>query len=820
MSVEESVEDTQLRALIAGSLPEDELARLEQRLEEEPALQQRLEELAGALSFHDEFSAAEPTSSGESDQLTSLIDDLKKDTLQPPSPTPSLVAGILRPPGEPDSIGRLGEYEIESHIASGGMGVVYRARDPKLNRTVAIKVLSPSCADDQSVDRFLREATAAAAIEHPHVLPIYAVDTESAELPFIVMRFIEGQSLEQLLSHHDGPLPFDQILLIAKAVTSALVAAHQKELIHRDLKPSNILIEGDSSADTTQIDTSRTTTTHPIYLTDFGLARIAADQSITVPGTFLGTPQFSSPEQAKGKACHHQSDLFSLGSVLYNLATGTSPFSGEDNALTSVIYRVVHEPHRPAHELNNDLPLWFSDLIDHLLQKDPDQRPNSATAVFRCLEQQSLEGVTPKKSPIALALVAIGLVAAVLVFIFSQPNEPTPEQTNKTGQATQGFGESDIVLLHTEDGLQRYPSLATAIKAAPPNAVLEIASNGPIVEDTLEIPAGKPLTIRAASNYRPQLKNRRLNHSLIRSHSTLILEGLFCRGDFDQDVDAQPFIDMRQGDFYAAGCRFELDTDLRKKEERKNLNLPAMMSVTGCTEFTLLNCESIAVGTAGVRFLEPAKDQSLTITLRNTLIGGVSAVEVIHGVDADQRLQFNLENTFICGHRVLLFFGADEPFPISVKARRNIIAGDGPAIATPLRVQILAQYLTWQGIRNIYTPIKQLVRGGIRTPRPPRRDHEGIEALKRLVGSENVLGSECLDLNYRSFLERFRRNPSRISARGLLEVPADANPIPGTGLSNIEIVGPGEPYHQWRETEEAKHWPKLLPLAEPGSPAE
>lgn len=802
---QEPVPDTQLRALIAGSLPEDELSRLEKRLAEDPPLQERLEHLAGSDSFHDEFSAEEPTPSHhEPAQLTSLIDDLKKDSGPSPSPTPSLIAGILRPPTQPDSIGRLGEYEIESHIASGGMGVVYRARDPKLNRTVAIKVLSPSCADDQSVDRFLREATAAAAIEHPHVLPIYAVDTESAELPFIVMRFIDGQSLEQLLSHHDGPLPFDQVLLIAKAITSALGAAHQKELIHRDLKPSNILIEGDGSSETCELDPTRTTTTHPIYLTDFGLARIAADQSLTVPGTFLGTPQFSSPEQAKGRTCHHQSDLFSLGSVLYNLATGSSPFSGEDNSVTSVIYRVVHEPHRPAQELNEEIPLWFSDLIDHLLQKDPQQRPKSATTVLRCLEQQSLEAVTPKRSPAILALVAIALLTTVLILVFHRPKDPVAEQTASPQPAPPIVSGENVVVLQTEAGPQQFPSLVAAIAEASANSLIEIASNEPIVTDTIEIPSGKPLTIRAAQGFNPVLKNRKLNRSLLKSHSSLILEGLLLRGHFDQSSDAAPFIEMVDCNFHAAGCRFEPSTRLR--ENRSYLGLPPVISLAGCSEFTMLNCEIIAIGSAGLRFLSTAPDKSLTISLRNTLIGASSGLELYQGVSKEKRLHIEIDHSFICSHRAFLFFGDHEPFPFSVHATENIFAGDHTAIETPTRVQDLLGNIQWKGVRNIYTPPKTLVRAAIRNTPAPKRRFWGLEGLRRLVGSENVVESLCIDLNFRTFLERFRHNPSRISARDLLEIPDDANPLPETGLSNIEIIGPGAAYHKWRqENEEAKH---------------
>ena len=334
--------------------------------------------------------ATSPTPEAEAEDLSDIIGALKADAeTRPPSTTPTLVASILGPPHDADAIGSLGPYEVEGHLATGGMGVVYKARDPQLKRQVAIKVLSPHFAGHaEAMQRFLREATAAAAIGHPHVLPIHAIDTESAELPFLVLRYVDGPSVEKLIAERKGPLEFEQVLTIAKAVSSALAAAHAKDLTHRDIKPSNILLERAHD------DASRES--QSIYLTDFGLARIGDDSALTRPGAYLGTPQFSSPEQARGEACDHRSDLFSLGAVLYAMATGTAPFSREDNSLTSVVYRVVHEAHPPAQSANPALPAWFSDLIDRLLAKDPAQRPASAKDVLGCLEAESLDALSER----------------------------------------------------------------------------------------------------------------------------------------------------------------------------------------------------------------------------------------------------------------------------------------------------------------------------------------------------------------------------------------------------------------------------------------
>ncbi len=210
----------------------------------------------------------------------------------------------------PGSLGRFGRYEIKGILGRGGMGVVLRGYDPALDRHCAIKVLAPELATSAAArNRFAREARSAAAVVHDHVIPILNVDHERG-LPYFVMPVVEGTSLEQRVGD-TGPLELKEILRIGMQIASGLAAAHAQGLVHRDVKPANILLENGVER---------------VMITDFGLARAADDANMTQSGVIAGTPQYMSPEQARGNDVDHRSDLFSLGSVLYFMGTGRSPF--------------------------------------------------------------------------------------------------------------------------------------------------------------------------------------------------------------------------------------------------------------------------------------------------------------------------------------------------------------------------------------------------------------------------------------------------------------------------------------------------------------
>jgi serine/threonine protein kinase len=255
---------------------------------------------------------------------------------------------------------RFGRYEILAELGRGAMGVVYKARDPKINRVVAVKTISlagqPPEEEQEYRERFYREAEAAGRLSHPGIVTIFDVGEEpETRAPYIVMEFVKGQSLDKLLSREDRRLPVDTALQLAHELAEALDCAHGQGVVHRDLKPANILLTQEGHA----------------KIADFGVAKLNLANH-TLGGRTLGTPAYMSPEQLNGEAVDGRSDLFSLGVVLYTILTGYRPFQG--NSALTVSYKVVNRDPVPATVLETELPLELDYIIGRAMAKDPAQR--------------------------------------------------------------------------------------------------------------------------------------------------------------------------------------------------------------------------------------------------------------------------------------------------------------------------------------------------------------------------------------------------------------------------------------------------------------
>ncbi|MEM9646178.1 MAG: serine/threonine-protein kinase [Planctomycetota bacterium] len=299
------------------------------------------------------------------------------DSLVQSDETPS----FLEITDHPGSIGRFGRYEIMEILGRGGMGLVMRGYDPALNRHSAITVLAPEWASSAAArQRFSREAKSAAAVVHAHVVPIQTVD-EHASLPYLVMPVVEGMSLQQRVST-DGPLQILETTRIASQIAEGLAAAHAQGLVHRDIKPANVLLQNGIER---------------VQITDFGLARAADDASMTRSGVIAGTPQYMSPEQAHGDEIDHRSDLFSLGSVIYFMLTGRSPFRAENTM--GVLTRIVHDEPRNLAAIRSDLPAWLNSIVMRLLEKKREKRFESAEALAKELNARLVELQDPTSKP-------------------------------------------------------------------------------------------------------------------------------------------------------------------------------------------------------------------------------------------------------------------------------------------------------------------------------------------------------------------------------------------------------------------------------------
>ncbi len=376
----------QLKALLDGTLAEDVQLKVQAHADACATCQKALEALTvGSESWIGVVDELQQQTPPPETKLAEAMQKIKEEEPEefareaaPYRPSAfDLVQEFLTPTAHPGAIGRLGNYEVTEVIGHGGFGAVFKAFDPALHRVVAVKVLASHLAHHAVARRrFIREAQAAAAVCHENVVTIHAIeeaagngaiDGAGASQPKIVMQYVSGGSLQERLDH-EGPLELKEILRIGMQTAAGLAAAHAQGLVHRDVKPGNILLENGVQR---------------VKLTDFGLARVVDDASLTMSGVIAGTPQYMSPEQAWGRSVDHRSDLFSLGAVLYAMCVGHSPFRARSTM--AVLKRVCDEQPRPIQAINPDMPEWLCEIINRLLSKSPDARFQTAEEVSELL---------------------------------------------------------------------------------------------------------------------------------------------------------------------------------------------------------------------------------------------------------------------------------------------------------------------------------------------------------------------------------------------------------------------------------------------------
>lgn len=289
-------------------------------------------------------------------------------------------------------------YEIESELGQGGMGVVYRAKDTVLGRTVALKFLPPMFAQDEDArKRFVHEAKAVSALDHPNVAVVHEIGTgENGEM-FLVMAFYEGQTLEDIIA--DGPVDLDDTVRYMLEAAKGLDAAHSKGIIHRDIKPGNIMV----------------TESGLLKILDFGLAKVS-DVTMTMGAMSLGTLAYMSPEQAQGQPVDNRTDLWALGVVFYEMLAGKRPFDGPYDA--AILYAAANEDHTTVKAWRDDAPDHLVAIVDKLLQKQPENRYQSAAELIADLQSATapppsvIQPVQETPAPVAEASAVSGVAPA------------------------------------------------------------------------------------------------------------------------------------------------------------------------------------------------------------------------------------------------------------------------------------------------------------------------------------------------------------------------------------------------------------------------
>jgi outer membrane protein assembly factor BamB len=296
---------------------------------------------------------------------------------------------------------QIDRYEIGAELGRGGMGIVYRAYEPALDRAIALKILAPEFADQRDLAaRLRREAISAARLRHPNIALLYEFG-QADGIPFLAMEYVAGLSLRQLLEA--GPIAWDRALAILAQIGAALDYAHAMGIVHRDVKPSNILVDSADRA----------------VLIDFGLADMAGNSLQTADGTVLGTPHYMAPEQADGRGANARSDQYGLAAVAYELLTGTPPFHGRSS--TAVMFAHIHEQPAPPSERQPLLPARVNSVLVRGLAKEPNARYSSAAAFVSDLQAALSPPAPQRRFPAAirwLAGIAAGLVVLMLALLW------------------------------------------------------------------------------------------------------------------------------------------------------------------------------------------------------------------------------------------------------------------------------------------------------------------------------------------------------------------------------------------------------------------
>ena len=272
----------------------------------------------------------------------------------------------------------ISHYRITEKLGEGAMGVVYKAEDTKLRRPAALKFLSNATVGQEDLKaRLIREAQAAASLDHPHICGVYGIYEEDG-LTFIAMAYIDGVSLADKI--RQGPLALEEALSIAIQTGEGLQEAHEQGVVHRDIKPANIML----------------TRKGQVKIMDFGLAHLAGRSKLTKSGTTMGTPIYMSPEQAVGEPAERRSDIWSLGVVLYEMVAGKLPFVGEYEQ--AIVYSIINEPHEPLTARGAGLPIEMDRIIGKALAKNPDERyqhVDDMAVDLRNLQERMKRGRSP-----------------------------------------------------------------------------------------------------------------------------------------------------------------------------------------------------------------------------------------------------------------------------------------------------------------------------------------------------------------------------------------------------------------------------------------
>ena len=749
-------EEDSLEALVAGRLGEAEMSSLEAHLETCGSCLARIEELSALGEV--ERSSIAATETPDEDRLREAAElgaVLKK------LPTGSAPT-TDRPYVVPEQLGR---NQVQEVIAKGGMGVVLKAWDPDLERSVAIKQLSPDLADEEEArERFIREARAVAALDHENILPIFAVETDP-EAPYLVMPLVDGESLQQRLDR-SGALDREELLSFARKMVAGLSFAHQQGIVHRDLKPGNILLDRDGRR---------------LWIADFGLAR--APGVAHQPTEISGTPSFMAPEQLAGADTDQRADLFSLGATLYAMATGQPPF--EAVSIDRLTEQIVDHDAPPPHEVNPDLDPKLGQIIQRLLEKNPADRFQSADEVAQAMDELPAPAGAGKLIWTAIAALVLALILLVIQ-ARQPPNEAPPVGTSDPGSP---------YLITGRDGENYYfDDLGRAVEHAPHGGTVEIQLDGEHPFPAVDL-GQKDLILRAAPGHDPTLDVQGTSAPAISSRGRLWLEGLAFKRRSAAGVD-YPIVSASGPSLWINNCWFSIDSS-----GEVSAPPPACIEVVDCEDFLLLNSSVLSQRFCLISSRNSKALGRQRIELRNCALLGLWTVAFDQ--PAESRSEVVVEDSLLVCR--VGFYSLNQHRIVNSKfeVRRNIFDTRYSliTIAKAFSGQVRPEF-DWRGEANIYNPGASFVEGNDRTRRV--RGIGQLAGWKILVDeADSSVEARTIDRDVLS--NTGGENIASLDLREVLRQGSDGRELPPAG-PEFDRMNAHENWHRWKQTAPGAAW--------------
>ncbi|MEM0897147.1 MAG: serine/threonine-protein kinase [Verrucomicrobiota bacterium] len=686
----------QLKDFLEGNLDESVMEQIEELINEGKISAEELDRISAKSTLMRSIGESVRTDSETSAVLPELIESVTK-TFHGLKTIPEPAT----PPTEFPPEHQLGPHLLKEVIGHGGMSTVYRAFDTKLQRDIAVKVLAPGLTSvPEARERFLREARAAAKLDHDHVLPIHGVSVDDSP-PWLAMPLIDGVSLEEKLAETKDPMTVEETRRIGIEVSRGLSAAHENGLVHRDIKPGNILLDR---------------ITGRALVADFGLARATEEARLTCPDGLAGTPQFMSPEQINGGPITPKSDLFSLGSMLYFTLAGRPPFEGD--SAPAVMQSITNGSVLPLRDAAPSTPKWLAAIVERLLEPDPDRRPESAAKVASLLgEKSSPSGASRRVRRLRRwAVVAAAVILGLGIFLASDLSG----RSNTINRFLAGNREHPASI---RGQWGTFATITEAIEAAAPGSHIELHGEKPLISEALVF--DKPLTLSSAAEEPLVLRHDDSEGHFLRVHAEVSLNGIILL-QTPRSQRQRAVIRVENGSLRLTNSRVGY-TDRGLRSWRLRNGIPLIL-LTGEATADLENC--LLYSEFGAAFVSRSTGDSgdRRIRFKNSIANtGIFVTQ--QSIVPDITIDLEIESSTITNRGFYYLPIGSTPPRLTIRGQQNVLEVLSLYASPGVTPEEALQLVDWQMDDNLYG-IKNGIFANSLTEKPNSSARVSIEDLR------------------------------------------------------------------------------------------